>query len=459
MALNEKTRVALSSVVAAVFLTGSKLTVGLLTGSLGILSEAAHSGLDLLAAVMTWWAVTVSERPADREHTYGHEKIENISALFETLLLLVTCVWIIYEALQRLFFKSAHVDVNAWSYGVVIVAIVVDFSRSRALSRVAKKTRSAALEADALHFSSDIWSSLVVLAGLVSTQLGYPIADAIAALGVSAFVVWISIRLGLKAVHALTDRVSAGHRERAELAARGVGGVLAVHGVRVREAGPKHFVDLKVTLRRGTSLEVAHGVTEAVERAVQATFTNADVMVHAEPEEGRGSGLSEEVALLAEAEGARAHAVDIHRTDDGLQVESHLEWPGDMLLAEAHRRTTRIEEALTAAYSEVTSIRTHLEYLGAPPQVQRDVTVKSRATVEAIEEIDRAGDVRVSCGNVQILEGGGRRRISLDCTVPKDMTVQEAHDVATAVEAAVLDLDPRIATVGVHTEPDGPQEA
>jgi cation diffusion facilitator family transporter len=459
MALNEKTRVALSSVVAAVFLTGSKLAIGLLTGSLGILSEAAHSGLDLLAAVMTWWAVTVSERPADREHTYGHEKIENVSALFETLLLLVTCVWIIYEAIQRLFFKASHVEVNAWSYGVVIVAIVVDFSRSRALSRVAKKTRSAALEADALHFSSDIWSSLVVLAGLVATQLGHPKADAVAALGVSAFVIWISIRLGLKAVHALTDRVSAGHRERAELAALGVAGVLAVHDVRIREAGAKHFVDLKVTLHRAASLEAAHEVTEAVENALKAAFKNADVLVHAEPGDGGGGGLGEEVALLAEAEGAKAHAVEIGRTEEGLQVESHLEWPGEMLLAEAHRRTTRVEEALAGSYPEVTSIRTHLECQGAPPMSQRDVTREAASTVRAIEALDRAGAVAVSCRKVRILEGGSRWRVTLDCTVPQDMTVQEAHDVATAVEAAVLDLDPRIATVGVHTEPDGPLEA
>ena len=167
---------------------------------------------------------------------------------------MVTCGWIIYEAVQRLFFKTSHVEVNAWSYGVVIMAIVVDFSRSRALSRVAKKTRSAALEADALHFSSDIWTSAMVLVGLLSTQVGYPQADAIAALGVSILVIWISLRLGKRAVHALTDHVAVGHVERAELAALTVPGVKRVYDVRVREAGAKHFVDLKVAIDRGSSL-------------------------------------------------------------------------------------------------------------------------------------------------------------------------------------------------------------
>jgi len=452
--MNEKTKVAVTSVLAAVFLTGTKLTIGLLTGSLGILSEAAHSGLDLLAAAMTWWAVTVSDRPADSDHPYGHEKIENISALFETLLLLVTCAWIIYEAVQRLFFKTSHVEVNAWSYGVVIMAIVVDFSRSRALSRVAKKTRSAALEADALHFSSDIWSSAVVLAGLLSTQLGYPQADAIAALGVSILVIWISLRLGRKAVQALTDHVAVGHVERAELAALSVPGVKRVYEVRVREAGAKHFVDLKVAVDRGASLAAAHEVTEAVEKAVRGAFKLADVLVHAEPEEGP-RGLSEEIAFLAERAGARPHAMEIHRTDDGLQVEMHLEWPGAMLLCEAHRRTTEVEDGLRAAFGNVRLVQTHLECLGEPPSTRRDVTVLNPEMVRAIERLGGNSERPASCRDIRIMEGEGRLWVSLAFLVPPEMTVREAHEAATGVESAIRDMDGRIGSVTVHTEPAG----
>ena len=451
--MNEKTKVAVTSVAAAVLLTGGKLTVGLLTGSLGILSEAAHSGLDLLAAVMTWWAVTVSERPADSDHPYGHEKIENISALFETLLLLLTCVWIIYEAVQRLFFKTAHVDVNAWSYGVVIMAIVVDFSRSRALSRVAKKTRSAALEADALHFSSDIYSSLVVLAGLVATQLGYPQADAFAALGVSLFVIWISIRLGLKAIHALTDRVAVGHVERARTAALGVPGVRRVYDVRVREAGAKHFVDLKVGIDRGASLATAHDITESVEKALRATFKLADVLVHAEPDGEGARGLSEEITLLAERAGARPHAMEIHRTEEGLQVEMHLEWPGQMLLSEAHRRTTEVEDGLRAAFPDVRFVQTHLESLGDLPSARRDVTADHSKMSKAIATIGQDMEGVLSCKDVRIMEGEGRLWVSLACLVPEGRTVREAHQAATRVEKAVRILDGSIGSVTVHTEP------
>jgi len=279
----DKIRVATTSVIAAVFLTATKLVVGLLTGSLGILSEAAHSGLDLLAAGMTFFAVRTSDRPADDDHPYGHHKIDNLAALFETLLLLITCAWIIWEAVSRLFFKPVDIEVNVLSFGVIILAIVIDFSRSRALSRVAKRTRSAALEADALHFSSDIASSLVVLGGLVLTSLGYPQADAIGAIGVSVIIVWVSVRLGKRAVEVLLDGIPVDHASRASEAALAVAGVHQVYDVRVRHAGAKHFVDLKIGLDPSMLLSEAHDLTELVEDAVRLELDNADVVVHAEP--------------------------------------------------------------------------------------------------------------------------------------------------------------------------------
>jgi cation diffusion facilitator family transporter len=450
---NEKTKVALTSVLAAVLLTGAKLAVGLMTGSLGILSEAAHSGLDLLAAGMTWWAVSVADRPADQDHPYGHEKIENLSALFETLLLLLTCAWIIYEALARLFFKTTHVEVNAWSYGVVIGAIVVDFSRSRALGRIAKKTRSAALEADALHFSSDIYSSLVVLLGLLSTQLGYPQADAIAALGVALFVIWISFRLGRKAVAVLTDRVPQDHIARAQEAVLSVPGVRRVYEVRVREAGAKHFVDLKVAMDRGASLEAAHDLTERVEAVLKKAFKHADVLVHAEPDETQAAGLSEEIIHLGDKAGARTHALQISRTDAGLEVEIHLEWPCATEVAEAHRLVTQLEENLKRKFPEVTFVQSHLECACHQAPQRRDVTGENKEAVEEVSRAARSVEGVSSCGAIRISEAGNKWWIRLTCEVPAQLSLHDAHLRATEVEEAILRLSDRVVSVSVHTEP------
>jgi cation diffusion facilitator family transporter len=214
----EKNLVALSSVVAAVFLTAFKTIVGLATGSLGILAEAAHSGLDLIAALITLFAVRLSDRPADQSHLYGHGKVENLSALVETLLLLVTCIWIIYEAINRLFFQAVHVEPNFWAFLIMGMSIAIDFTRSRALYRVAKKYASQALEADALHFSTDIWSSSVVIVGLALVLLGdltgqtavLSRADAFSALIVALIVIYVSAKLGRRTVDALLDRAPEG---------------------------------------------------------------------------------------------------------------------------------------------------------------------------------------------------------------------------------------------------------
>jgi cation diffusion facilitator family transporter len=287
---HEKKTAARSSVFAAIFLTGMKLVIGLVTGSLGIISEALHSALDLVAAGVTYFAVHFAGRPADREHPYGHGKIENISALFETFLLLLTCVWIVYEAIQRLFFKTVEVESSIWSFVVMAVSIIIDFSRSRMLSRVAKKHNSQALEADALHFSTDIWSSAVVIAGLffvfLSDKLQIPWlvnADAIAAMGVAGIVTYVSIQLGRRAIGHLIDEISPTLVVDVTQAADNVPQVLKVLDVRARHSGPNTFIDVTIALEDGTPLDQAHSVAEQVEAAVQATVPKSSVMVHIDP--------------------------------------------------------------------------------------------------------------------------------------------------------------------------------
>jgi cation diffusion facilitator family transporter len=287
-----KHSVALKSVTAAVALTTMKIVVGVLTGSLGILAEAAHSGLDLAAAAMTYWAVRVSGRPPDPEHLYGHGKAENLSALAETALLLVTCAWIVYESIDRLLFHAVHVDANAWSFGVMVVSIGVDISRSRMLAEAAERYNSQALEADALHFRTDIWSSAVVIVGLICVAVADRLpsvaflasADSVAALLVAFIVAGISLQLGWRTADALLDRAPSGAKERIGRAVLSVPGVIGCHKVRMRYSGPRLFVDIHVTAEGNQSLRQAHDLTEDVERAIVRLYPDADVTVHAEPD-------------------------------------------------------------------------------------------------------------------------------------------------------------------------------
>ena len=288
---HEKRSAAISSVIAAVGLTGFKLIVGLTTGSLGILAEAVHSGLDLMAAVMTFLAVRISGKPADRNHLYGHGKVENLSALFETLLLLVTCFWIIYEATHRLLFHTTDLEVNYWSFTVMITSIVVDVSRSRMLYRAARKYNSQALEADALHFSTDIWSSGVVILGLFLVKVSEWIpnfaflrqADSVAAILVGLIVVYISIKLGIRTIQALLDFAPSGIEKEIISAVEVLPGVTDCHHVRVRYSGPQLFVDIHILVDGSQTLIEAHNLTEEIERVIQELIPNADVTVHPEP--------------------------------------------------------------------------------------------------------------------------------------------------------------------------------
>lgn len=280
---NEKQKVAGLSVFAAIFLTGIKLVMGIVTGSLGLLSEALHSGLDLVAAVITFFSVRISDNPPDKEHNYGHGKIENISAFLETILLFITCIWIIYEALHRLITGNTNIEVSVWSYVVVIISILIDFTRSRALSKVARKYNSQALEADALHFSTDIWSSLVVLLGLICANFGFFFADAVAALMVAFIVIIISYRLGKRSIEVLLDYAP---REKVSK----IGSILnslpeidSFRNLKVRTAGADTFVSVIVTLNYQLRLNYAHKICDKVEKEICKEIDRCDVFVHVEP--------------------------------------------------------------------------------------------------------------------------------------------------------------------------------
>ena len=282
--VKEKNRIAFISVIAAIFLTGFKLIVGLVTGSLGILSEALHSGLDLVAAVITLFAVKVSDKPADKNHHYGHGKVENLSALIETLLLFITCFWIIYEAMHRLISGKTEIEVTVWSYIVIVTSIIIDLSRSRALSRVAKKYNSQALEADALHFSTDIWSSTVVLLGLICSNFGFFFADSVAALVVAMIVIYVCYKLGKRSIDMLLDRVSPEIQEKVENQINHVTEITNYHDLKIRSSGADTFVEVCINVKPGLSIDEAHEISHHVSDEIKKKVDRVHVHIHTEPE-------------------------------------------------------------------------------------------------------------------------------------------------------------------------------
>jgi cation diffusion facilitator family transporter len=281
--VKEKKKVALISVFAAIFLTGFKLVIGVLTGSLGILSEALHSGLDLVAAIITYFSVRISDKPADEKYNYGHGKIENFSAFIETILLLITCAWILFEAISRLVSGNTHIQVTVWSYIVVVSSIIIDINRSRMLSKAAKKHNSQALEADALHFSTDIWSSAVVLFGLICANFGFFFADSVAALVVALIVLFVSYKLGKKAADVLLDKAPNGTIKVVQQVLEAFPEVKHFHSLKVRTAGADTFIKFNIHLDADLNFRYVHEICDKIENEIKAIIARSEVYIHAEP--------------------------------------------------------------------------------------------------------------------------------------------------------------------------------
>lgn len=461
----DKERVALSSVAAGAFLTSLKLVVGLMTGSLGILAEAAHSGLDLGAALITFLAVRVSGKPADADHLYGHGRVENFSALIETLLLLITCAWIIYEAVERLLFKTVHVEASVWAFAVMATSIAVDVTRSRALSQAAKKHRSQALEADALHFSTDIWSSIVVILGLILVKVGdltgqhdmFARADALAALGVALIVIWVSLQLGRRTVDVLMDRAPEGLARSIAAEACQVEGILSCDRVRVRTAGPIVFVDMVVKVPRTLPLEQAHRVTSAVEERVKHLVPYADVVVHVEPASSDQESVVEAIEAVAQRRGLSVHDVRVHEVAGKHLATMHLEVDQNLSLGEAHAVASELEAEVRAEVPKLDGVDTHIEPIATEPTPgrcaleQRDVV---RAAVEnVVQELD---DVH-NCHAVTVREIDGKLFVSMHCVFDSGLPLTEAHRISSQIEGRLKEQFPRLERVVIHGEP--PYEA
>ena len=470
VARREKGRAALSSVAAAVVLTSLKLVVGLLTGSLGILAEALHSALDLVAAALTYVAVRLSGQPPDFEHRYGHGRVENLSAFVEAGLLLVTAAWVSYESVRRIFFAEVHVEANAWAFLVMGVSIAIDVARSRNLAQMAKKHNSQALAADALHFRTDIWSSAVVLFGLAAIKLGdwlaadlggwLPRADAIAALGVAGIILVVTARLLRETVDDLLDRAPGETADLIVEAVERVPGVVDCRRVRLRRAGHLVFADVVIDVARTATFAEEHAITEAVERAIGEALggNQADVVVHSEPVAAPDERPAEVIRILARQHRMRAHDVRLRAIDERVDADLHVEVDPELTLAEAHALTHELELAVRAVNPRFGRINTHLEAPHGDAERQSDVTTQQAELVARVRDIADGVAGPGSCHEVKIyrpVPDGRAVEMVLHCWFHGDLTVGQVHDQSAEIERRLHNALPELRGVLLHAEPGG----
>ncbi|MDR3737222.1 MAG: cation diffusion facilitator family transporter [Acidobacteriaceae bacterium] len=456
---SEKRRVAANSLVAALLMSALKLTVGLLTGSLALLSEAAHSSLDLIASGITLVSVQVSDRPADEDHNYGHGKIESLSAFFETILMVGPCLWIITEAIRRILGHHAALQLSPWTFLVPLLAIAVDVYRSRAMLRVARRHGSPALAADALHFSTDIWSSVAVLIGLVSAWAGVrwhirhlQLADPIAALVVSAVILRACWQLARETVDALLDATPKQIRRDLMRELNRMDGVHDVERVRVRRAGNEYFVDLTMGLARNLTFQRSEQIVASSTEAVKRILPAADVVIHTVPRATSTESIFDRIRAVASRASVAIHEVTVQQLDGKLQVELHVEVDEKFSLREAHDFVTALEHQMLDEVPEIASILTHIE--SEPAQIAQPSSLAADRALEAsLRKVAQGFPQILDIHDVLVSRVREHIHISCHCTLPDDLGMDQVHEVMTAFEISAKLDNPMIYRMLIHPEP------
>ena len=447
------------SVVAAALLTFIKLITGVITNSIGVISEALHSGLDLMAAGITLIAVRKASKAPDSEHQYGHGKIENFAALAETIILWITSGWIIYEALRRIVFQE-FAEATFWGIAVMLFSIFVDFERSQMLYKNARKHNSQALEADALHFRTDMLSSVVVLIGLSFVWIGVPIGDPLGALGVSAVILFVSFNLARRAFDALVDHAPEGTREKIVEICQEIPGIVDCTRVRVRYSGPVLFADIVVTVDENIATAEAHSIAESIEQKLVDLAPRVDVIVHIEPAEGDISQYSEmNIYDLMQMIGRKTpevqsvHNIRVFEIADSLDIAADLEMSADLTLEEAHSVSDIYEKKLRELVGDcVNSVTLHLETI-MTKDVSKDLTIEASDIVELVKEIVSEFTPPVNYREAKIREEPVGYSVLLDCTIPGEITLTESHDIADGIEKKILERITSVKSVFIHFDP------
>ena len=456
----QKRQAALHSMLAATAMTALKLAAGIFSGSLGVLSDAAHSGLDLAGAALTFYSVRVSDKPADEDHTYGHGKIENVSSLAEAGLMAISCAWIIFEAVDRIAHRTSELHHSIWPVLVLLTSIVVDYWRSRRLKTVADKTGSPALATDAFHFASDIWSTLAVLTGLGFSWMGsrYNVtwlqyADPVAAIAVSVMILRITLHLTRETVAVLMDQIPADTRRQIVSEVERVPGVLAVEQARVRRAGAAHFADLTLALPSRTTFEHTGELVKAATDAVHRALPEADVVIHTVPRVGRAESIFDRVRAVAARNNVSVHELSVQSHHGRLRVEQHVELDENMLLLDAHNFVSQMEAEILRATPEIDSVLTHIESEHSTIEQPEETLVNDRrielALRAAAESFDDVADVH----EIMVRHAGDHTDVSCHCTLPDHLTMQRVHEVITALEDKFKLECPEVARVTIHPEP------
>jgi cation diffusion facilitator family transporter len=455
---NKKYKVARNSLLAAVLIVILKLSAAVYSGSLAVLSELFHSSTDLIATFVTILSIKYSSKPPDKDHHYGHEKIESFSALVQVLILVFMCVYVLYEAIERIIHPPSNINIDFYSFAVISACIIIDFTRSRALRKVAKQTNSQALEADALHFSSDILSSGVVIAGIALYSVR-PVFDPIAAIIVSIIIIVTTANLTKKAYDSLMDKVPKGMYDDITSAILAVKGVEDIKNLRVRSTSSKIFIDATINVGRTKMFYESHEITDKIEDNIREISPNADIIIHTEPIETKDETINDKIRIIVNNSGYKCHDIFTYKLSDRILAELHIEIAHTNDLFEAHDTITKLEDKIKDEIKIIDEVKVHLDEPSGITSEAENVTFKSNEIVRLTENIIRENKHVLHFHDIQVFRIHSGLRLSCNCEFETNIPFDTVHNYVTELESKLYiklkELYPELINVIIHAEPIG----
>ncbi|KAA0211927.1 cation-efflux pump [Ignavibacteria bacterium CHB1] len=454
-----KIRVARNSLYAALFITFIKYIAAYFSGSLSVLSEMFHSGIDIVACTLTILSVKLSAKPPDEDHNYGHDKIENFVAIIQVLILFFLCAYILFEVVQR--FTSVtqpEVVISYWTFGVILISIGIDINRTKALRKIAAQTRSKSLEADALHFSSDILSSVIVLIAMTLTYLDISIyADSIGAILVCGVIIFVGAKLFKRSLDALMDRVPSGLRQKIISVTKSLKNVEDIKSLRIRSTGNVIFIDMTIFISRLIPFSKVHDITEEVENKIREIIPHADIIIHSEPVETQNETINDKIRIIVNNEGFNCHDIFSHKIGKEIFTELHIEIDDTNNLHHAHEIVDKIESKIKNQIGIINNVKVHIDEPGDVVFETVDITLKSSDLIVMAKQILKEYKSVKSSDDFKIVSAGGKIRVSLNCTFINDLSFEQVHELVTMLESRIyLDVKavyPHLSNVIIHSEP------
>ena len=453
----KKIRVANISLIAAIIIVLIKSLASYISGSIGVLSELFHSSTDLIATFATILSIRFAAKPPDKNHHYGHEKIESFSALFQVFILVLMCAYLIYESVDRII-TPVEIKLNVFIFLAILICIFIDIHRSRALMRIAKETNSQALEADSIHFSSDILSSVVVLIGMIFSYFEWSsLADPVSALLVSVIIIITTLSLSKKAIGSLLDRVPDGIEENITEIISSIKGIEGIKNIRIRGSGSKIFVDTVIKIGRTKSFSMTHELMDLAEKSVREAYPNADVVIHSEPIETDGETLNEKIRMIVTDTGFKCHDIFSHRINGDIFSELHVEIENTNDLIKAHDIISQLEDNILERIPVIKKVKIHLD---EPSEIlfdTIDITESSNDLIDNVRKILDTENKIEDYGDIKVMNSAGKIRVSLNCSFKSKYSFEEVHEVVTILESRLFlhikDLFPNLSNVIIHAEP------